>query len=185
LDANDANQGRIAPARGVGSSVNELDEGPIEGVSGRETLPALYGDPWFVTENGDPYSPDSGTKRGGWVGVVDDDASVRCALARALRANGIRVEAFASAEDFLQRVTAGEPECLVVDIQLEGLSGFELQEVLNARGESLPIVFITARVDLIANQTRGEGVCGYLRKPFDTSLLIALLRSSLGSSLTD
>lgn len=114
---------------------------------------------------------------------MDDDASLRSALARALRASGIRVEAFASAEEFLDRVVAGAPECLVLDIHLGGLSGFELQDVLKARGDVPPIIFITGHDDLLAEPARAAGAHGYLRKPFDLRHLIALLLPHLDSSL--
>jgi FixJ family two-component response regulator len=113
------------------------------------------------------------------VGIVDDDASLRSALARALRGYGIRVRTFESAEEFLQRADTAPPECVVLDVHLGGLSGFELQDLLVAAGAAPPIIFITAHDDLLADRTRREGASGYLRKPFDTSALVALLRPHL------
>jgi FixJ family two-component response regulator len=117
-----------------------------------------------------------------WVGIVDDDASLRTALARALRGNGIRVETFSSAEDYLQRSVVGEPECIVLDVHLGGMSGFDLQDLLISEGRAPPIIFITAHDDLFSARARSNGSGGYLRKPFDTSALVALLRPHLRSS---
>lgn len=114
-----------------------------------------------------------------WVGIVDDDASLRTAIARVLRGNGIRVETFGSAEEFLRRTVAGEPECIVLDIQLGGLTGFDLQDVLASQGATPPIIFITAHEDLISQGGRARGASGYLRKPFDTNALVALVRPHL------
>ena len=114
-----------------------------------------------------------------WVGIVDDDPSLRAALARALRVNGIRVETFGSAEEFLQRRVAGDPECIVLDVHLGGLSGFDLQDLLEAGGNAPPIIFITAHEDMLAERARSGGAFGYLRKPFETQALIALLRQHL------
>ena len=117
-----------------------------------------------------------------WVGIVDDDASLRTALARALRGNGIRVETFSSAEDFLQRSVAGEPACIVLDVHLGGMSGFDLQDLLISEGIAPPIIFITAHDDLFSARARSDGSDGYLRKPFDMNALVALLRPHLGNS---
>jgi len=117
-----------------------------------------------------------------WVGIVDDDASLRTALARALRVSGFRVEAFASAEEFLRRDVAGKPDCIVLDIHLGGLSGFDLQDLLAAEGAAPPIIFITAHDDMLAQRSRSHAACGYLRKPFDTDALLTLLRQCVPAS---
>lgn len=118
-----------------------------------------------------------------WVGVVDDDASLRIALGRALRGSGIRVEVFASAEDFLFRDIPGDPDCLVLDIHLGGMSGFALQQRLASDGVAPPIIFITAHEDMFAAATRCSGACGYLRKPFDTNALLALIQPHLSADM--
>jgi FixJ family two-component response regulator len=115
-----------------------------------------------------------------WVAVIDDDPSIRCSLARVFRADGIRVETFGSAEEFLDRTELGEPQCIVLDVQLGKLSGFELQDRLAALGSSTPIIFITAHEEIPSSRlARRAGACGYLRKPFDTEALIALVRPFL------
>jgi len=115
-----------------------------------------------------------------WVGIVDDDESIRRSLARYLRVNGIATQTFGSAEEFLQ-CEGSLPSCLVIDVQLGTSTGFELRDRLAARVQTIPpIVFITARDDLAAlQQTSGDGACGWLRKPFRADDLLALLRPHL------
>jgi FixJ family two-component response regulator len=115
-----------------------------------------------------------------WVGIVDDDESIRRSLARYLRVNGIATRTFGSAEEFLQ-CEGDLPRCLVIDVQLGTSTGFELRDRLAARVRTIPpIVFITARDDLAAlQQTNGDGACGWLRKPFRADDLLALIRPHL------
>jgi FixJ family two-component response regulator len=134
-----------------------------------------------VTVPEDPHHPIS--HHDSLVGIVDDDASLRTALARALRGNGIRSETFESAEEFLLRVDVGEPGCIVLDIHLPGMSGFELQELLAARGAEPPIIFITGHDE--PQRARVHGTSGHLRKPFDTGALVALIRPHLRAVILD
>lgn len=115
-----------------------------------------------------------------WVGIVDDDESIRRSLARYLRVNGIATQTFGSAEEFLQRAS-GLPSCLIIDVQLGTSTGFELRDRLAARCQTLPpIVFISARDDLASLQeTNGAGACGCLRKPFRADDLLTLIRPHL------
>jgi FixJ family two-component response regulator len=111
-----------------------------------------------------------------WVAIIDDHESLRSSLARALRLEGIRVESFASAEDFLGRATATVPACLVLDMQLPKMSGHELMHFLEQRRPPLPpTVLITGHDDLLAAV---DGCCnpyGRLRKPFEFDVLLALV----------
>lgn len=115
-----------------------------------------------------------------WVGIVDDDESIRRSLARFLRVNGISVQTFGSAEEYL-RLSCSHPCCLVIDVQLGTSTGFELRDRLAARGSSLPpIIFISARDDLAAlHDTQGHGAYGWLRKPFSPDALLSLVRPHL------
>ena len=79
----------------------------------------------------------------GWVAIVDDDESIRRSLARIFRINGISARTFASAEDFLSFCSDDEPRCLVLDVQLGGMSGFELKDRLYANGRTAPIIFLS------------------------------------------
>jgi FixJ family two-component response regulator len=121
-----------------------------------------------------------------WVGVVDDEPSLRNSLVRVLRLHGIRVEAFASGEEFLERFVLGAPDCLVLDVHLGGLSGFEVQDFLRSRGTPPPIIFITAHDDIPSFRLcAADGACGYLRKPFDVNLLITRIDHLLGRTIPD
>ena len=93
--------------------------------------------------------------------VIDDDVSLLRALRRLLDAGGFQVKTFSSAEDFLDRPNPTPPGCLVLDVHLGGLSGFELLERLVAAGRRIPVV-------------------EYLRKPFDDESLIAGVNRALG-----
>jgi FixJ family two-component response regulator len=113
--------------------------------------------------------------------VVDDDDSILRALRRLLDATGFRVETFSSAEAFLESAHRGRADCLVVDVHLGGLSGFDLQERLAAAGEHTPIVIITAHDDQsTCQQARRVGAIEYLRKPFDDDSLIAAIHKAIG-----
>jgi len=114
-----------------------------------------------------------------WIGIVDDDASIRTSLARMFRRNGIPTMTFGSAEEYLQRNVSAEPRCLILDVHLGGLNGFELQARLAAEGRLTPVIFITAYEVCSTQLARCVGPCGYLRKPFDSDALIALVRPHL------
>jgi FixJ family two-component response regulator len=125
--------------------------------------------------------PTQSTER--WVGIIDDDRSIRRALARALVANGIVARAFSSAEEYLDREPPEPPACLVLDVRLSGLSGIELHDRLEAGGSAPPTIFITAMEELPTAQLMGRaGPRGFLRKPFSTDELVALVRQQVGGT---
>ena len=107
------------------------------------------------------------------VSVVDDDASLLRALGRLLRAAGFTVEAFTSAEQFLDSQHRVPPRCVVLDVRLSGMTGFELHERLLAAGTPPPVIFITAHDDAATRErARRAGAVQYLRKPFEDDALI-------------
>lgn len=115
----------------------------------------------------------------GWVAIIDDHPSMRSSLARALRLEGMRVEMFASAEEYLHLATPVAPRCLVLDMQLPGMKGHELAHYLEKdRPPAPPTIFISAHEDLL-----GSLDCcashGRLRKPFDIDALLSMLRPLL------
>ena len=112
-----------------------------------------------------------------WIAIIDDDDSVRHSLARIVRSRGIRAQTFASAEDFLSRDDASAPCCLVLDVQLGGLSGFDLCDEMAARSDRTPpVIFMTAHDDIASTQLAYRaGSSGYLRKPFYAEALLALV----------
>jgi len=112
------------------------------------------------------------------VHIVDDDVSIRKALARLLRSQGYMVEAFASAEEFLESGVAAQTNCLILDMRMTGMSGLELQEKLLARGLKVHIIFITAHDDPQSyEQAVKNGAMDFLRKPFDQSSLLHAVKS--------
>ncbi|MBY3099981.1 MULTISPECIES: response regulator transcription factor [Rhizobium] len=114
------------------------------------------------------------------VAVVDDDASLRRSLGRLLNAYGFLAEEYASAEDFLARDRKTAIDCLVLDIDLSGMSGIDLQRRLKAEGTVLPVIFITA---LEAGSVKAEaekvGCVAYLQKQFSGAALIAAINNAL------
>ena len=106
--------------------------------------------------------------------VVDDDASVRGALGRLLRVTGHQVRTYASAEDFLGAAPR-DVDCLVLDVYLGGMNGYDLHSLLTAEGQAPPTVFVTAHDDVkVASMClRTDGEC--LRKPFDDDHLLGAI----------
>src|SRR5262249_20995041 len=103
----------------------------------------------------------------GAVFVIDDDASVRRALARQLRAAGFQVEAFASAQEYLDRPPREGIACIVTDLRMPGLSGLDLQASLAKANRELPIVFITGYGDVTTSvRAMKAGAVKLLPKPF-------------------
>ena len=112
-----------------------------------------------------------------WLGIVDDDPSILSSLARLFRSHGIRVGTFCSAEEYLLHSMPSEPHCIVLDVRLGELSGFDLQDRLASRGPTPAIIFISARDEIPpARRSSAAGPGGYLRKPLDTDALLALAR---------
>lgn len=85
------------------------------------------------------------------IAVVDDDPSVREGLSSLIRSAGLQVETFASAQEFLARPGAETPSCLVLDLQLPGLSGLDLQKRMAEVGVEIPIVFLTGHGNVPAS----------------------------------
>ena len=120
------------------------------------------------------------------IAVVDDEAIVRRALERLLRASGFRVTTFPSAEAFLKHMAADRPDCLVLDLHLGGMSGLCLQAALTSRGDSIPCIVITAHDDpLTQSRCLMAGAVAYLTKPFDDSELIEPIQKALECAPTE
>lgn len=122
-------------------------------------------------------TPDPGTT----IVVVEDDSGMRKAIERLLRAGGFRSLMFPSAEALLQTNSADSASCLVLDIHLPGLSGFELRRRLVGSGCKSPVIFITAHDDpSTSEEARALGCVAYFRKPFEGNMLLeAIRRTSL------
>jgi FixJ family two-component response regulator len=111
--------------------------------------------------------------------VVDDDESVREALASLVRSADLRVEVFESAQAFLRRPPVDAPSCLVLDVRLEGASGLDLQRRLTELNTEIPIVFITGHGDVPTSVTAMKaGAVEFLLKPLaDVDVLEAIGRA--------
>lgn len=115
------------------------------------------------------------------VSVVDDDESVRESLPDLLKEFGFAVQAFKSGEEFLASRFLEQTECLILDIAMPGMSGFDVQRELTKRNHPIPIVFITAHRDESARLSpRNDGAVACLFKPFSDVTLLQALRDALG-----
>jgi FixJ family two-component response regulator len=113
--------------------------------------------------------------------IVDDDPSIRRALKRVIRAAGLDVEAFPSAERFLEYRRSGTPSCLVLDLRMEGMSGRELKRSLDGSAESIPIIFMSAHEeDLAAARKEEKDAVACLGKPFSARIFLKTVSSALG-----
>jgi FixJ family two-component response regulator len=118
-----------------------------------------------------------------FVAVVDDEASVRCALVRLLRASQLESEGFASGEEFLNSLVIRRPDCLVLDLQMSGLNGREVQRQLISLQSSIPLIMITAHDEpTVREQCLADGASAYLRKPLRGDVLIRSIHAAMGGA---
>ncbi len=111
--------------------------------------------------------------------IVDDDADMRDSLGFLMTTVGLRVAIFASASEFLAAFAPKGPGCLVFDVRMPGMSGLDLYESLVARGEAMPVIFITAFADVpMAIRAMKSGAVEFVEKPFNRQdLLDRVLRA--------
>ncbi|CAG4908795.1 response regulator transcription factor [Paraburkholderia gardini] len=118
------------------------------------------------------------------VAVIDDDESVCRAIKRLLRSAGIAAETFSSGSEFLDTLSAipsYRPACVILDIQMPGVNGLEVQRQLAPMG--LPVIMITAYDELSARQTAiAAGAAAYLRKPLNGAILIKAVEMAIGNT---
>ena len=114
------------------------------------------------------------------VAIVDDDELFRRSIERLVGSAGFRVEAFASAEEFLERGNLDRTACAILDMKLPGMNGLELQQRLITSSRPMPIVFVSAHDEAVtrANALRA-GAIAFLKKPFDNSALLDALHRSI------
>ena len=114
------------------------------------------------------------------IAIVDDDPSVREGLSSLIRSAGLQVETFPSAQEFLTRTGAETPSCLVLDLQLPGLSGLDLQKRMAEVGLEIPIVFLTGHGNIPASvQAMKAGAVEFLTKPFDEHDLLQAIQEAI------
>jgi FixJ family two-component response regulator len=115
------------------------------------------------------------------IAIVDDDALVRQSIKRLVRSEGIDAETFASGCEFidvLDEIPAFRPRCVILDMQMPGLNGLQVQEKLPLRRRGIPVIFITADPE-IRKQALALGAVAFFQKPFDCDLFIETLRAVL------
>ena len=118
----------------------------------------------------------------GTVFVVDDDASVRRALHRLIRTAGFEVESYADGGAYLERPAPSMPACLVLDIRMPGMTGFEFQRAIAGTNRDLPTVFITGHGgEEVRAQGLDAGAVAVLFKPIDEDALLTAIEKALGS----
>jgi FixJ family two-component response regulator len=114
------------------------------------------------------------------IAIVDDDASVRKGLERLIRSLGWQAETFASAQEFLDRPRTEAPSCLVLDLQLPGLSGLDLQKRMSEAGLETPIVFLTGHGNIPASvKAMKAGAIEFLTKPVDEQELSKAIQEAI------
>ena len=118
--------------------------------------------------------------------VVDDDEAVRRALARLIRSLGFEAQAFATGEEFLSSLARREPDCLILDLHMPHLSGFEVQERLAQAGVRVPTIVLTGHHSPEGEaRVRGAGAAAYLRKPVDDAVLRDAITGVMRSPATN
>ncbi len=115
-----------------------------------------------------------------FVAVVDDEEPVRRALERLLRSSGIETRAFASGGAMLEDLARREPDCVILDLHMPGMSGFEVQDRLAEREIRIPVIVMTGHdtPESCGRATSG-GAAAYLRKPVDGEELLAAVRTAV------
>ncbi|MGZ5148209.1 MAG: response regulator transcription factor [Burkholderiales bacterium] len=119
-----------------------------------------------------------------WIAIVDDDPSVLKALTRLLRARAFHAKTFGSAQEFLAALPEGLPECLIVDLQMPGMSGLELLQHLTRKGIQIPTIIITAHDDFgVRQRCESAGAIAFLSKPLQDTSLFAAIDDASGSAI--
>ena len=116
----------------------------------------------------------------GMIHVIDDDPSFRKGLERLLRAHGLQVRAFGSAEEFEARTDPAEPGCIILDVNLGGISGIELRHRLSRSASAVPVVFVTASDSEAVRKAAIEAGCvAFLQKPIPAKVLMEIVSETL------
>ena len=114
------------------------------------------------------------------VAVLDDEPQMRKALRRLLVSHGFRVEDYECGKDFLQELPAHPADCLVLDLHMPGVNGFDVLEALASQDAAPPVVVITGHDEPgTAERTRALGASAYLRKPVDELALLSAIRAAI------
>ncbi|HUJ52897.1 MAG TPA: response regulator [Steroidobacteraceae bacterium] len=114
------------------------------------------------------------------IAVVDDEASVRCALARMLNASQFEVDVFASGREFLEAVQVRRPDCVVLDYHMPGLNGRDVQRQLTSAQIRIPVIVVTAHEQpALREQCLAAGAVAYLAKPLRRERLVSAIHDAM------
>ncbi|HYP35618.1 MAG TPA: response regulator [Stellaceae bacterium] len=112
--------------------------------------------------------------------ILDDDAGVRDSLRLLLECEGLETREFASCREFLD-ADGAEGDCLILDVHLPGMSGIELLETMRRRGDMLPVIVISGRIDAMTrNRARAAGALAVVEKPYQVEEVLDLVRRAMG-----
>jgi len=119
------------------------------------------------------------SEQGALVAVVDDEEPIRKALSRLLRLAGFKVETFASGSEFLEALPNDPPKCVILDLHMPGIDGFEVESRLTQADFDIPVIAITGR-DALKDRERilERGVAAFLQKPLDGEVLLAAITAA-------
>ena len=119
------------------------------------------------------------------IAIVDDEEPVRKALCRLLRASGLNAEAFSSGQTFLDSIVARQPDCVILDLHMPGMSGLQVLQQLQSSRSTFPAIVITGHDEPQTHERcLSAGASAYLRKPLDEATLLETIdRAVTGRSL--
>ncbi len=124
--------------------------------------------------------PDTGEWQ--MIAVVDDEESVRKAVVRLLQAAGYAARGYSSGDEFMKAWHRDTPECVLLDLQMPGQSGTDVQRALKRAGARFPVIIITAHdAPSVREECMREGAAAYLRKPLDERVLLDAVSAAIGS----
>jgi FixJ family two-component response regulator len=131
----------------------------------------------------EPANRERAARSGAHIAIVDDDKSVRVAFARLLRAYSFHPQTYRSGPEFLQSLSNSVPDCLIVDLHLGEMNGFEVLRRLTQMGMTIPAIVVTARNE--SGVQRDASLCGattLLVKPVDANLLLEAIEAAMSTS---
>ena len=125
--------------------------------------------------------PNQMSKPGPLIAIVDDDESIRRSVKRLMMSAGLRAESYSSGQELLHAIKTNLPDCLVLDVQMPGMNGLEIQDRLAASGIRVPIVFVTGYEDSMAEaRALKAGAAAFLYKPFSNRSLLEVVSTTVG-----
>jgi FixJ family two-component response regulator len=138
---------------------------------------------WLIPARSHDWAVGNYYKEQTIIAIVDDDESVCHAIKRLVRSLGMGANAFASGQEFIGFIEAMPSQrfdCVILDVQMPGLNGLDVQDRLKKRGNRLPIIFISAHDEAnVRERALAAGAAAFLNKPFNAELLIKALRAAV------